>query len=185
MTPTAGYGRDARGGHNGRVEVEIRQAGVDDSAALAALQLRTALFAYASIFPTEAPRPTLDQLALDWERRLSGQHAPDAQGYLAVVSDQIAGGIMACADPGQPEIGHITRLYVDVPHWGQGIGTLLYHEAISYLRRLGYCEASLWVLEDNARARTWYERLGWICTGELKVAAQTHGINDVRYIRTL
>jgi ribosomal protein S18 acetylase RimI-like enzyme len=167
------------------MEVRIRQAGVDDSPAVAALQLRTALFAYASIFPAQAPRPTLDQLTLDWERRLTGRRAADARGYLAILRDQIAGVIMAGAAPDQLKIGHITRLYVDVPHWGQGIGTLLYEEAISHLRHLGCCEASLWVIEDNARARTWYERLGWICTGELQVATQTLDVNEVRYTRPL
>jgi len=59
-----------RGGHNESMEVRIRQARVDDSPALAALHLRTILFAYASIFPSEALRPYLGHLILDWERRL-------------------------------------------------------------------------------------------------------------------
>jgi hypothetical protein len=67
-----------RGGHNEAMEVRIRQARVDDSPALAALHLRTALFAYASIFPSEAPRPNLDHLILDWERRLGGLDIPNA-----------------------------------------------------------------------------------------------------------
>jgi hypothetical protein len=59
-----------RGGHDESMEVRIREAGVDDCPALAALHLRTALFAYGSIIPPEAPRPNLDHLILDWERRL-------------------------------------------------------------------------------------------------------------------
>jgi len=58
------------------MEVWVRQATVDEAPALAALQRRTALFAYASIFPPEAPQPDLDQMTLDWQRRLSGIHAP-------------------------------------------------------------------------------------------------------------
>jgi len=41
------------------MEVGIRQAVVEEATMLAALQRRTALFAHASIFPRDAPQPTL------------------------------------------------------------------------------------------------------------------------------
>ena len=171
--------------HNEPMDAKIRQASVDDAPALAALHLRTALFAYASIFPSDAPLPKLDHLTLDWKQRLGGRHGPNMRGYVAVVGDRLAGVVMAGADPDHLEMGHITRFYVDAPRWGQGIGSLLYEAAISHLRQLGYGQATLWVLEGNARARTWYERLGWTCTGERKVAAKTLGVDDVRYTRPL
>jgi RimJ/RimL family protein N-acetyltransferase len=34
-------------------------------------------------------------------------------------------------------------------------------EALERLRRLGFEEATLWVLEDNPRARRFYEIAGW------------------------
>jgi GNAT superfamily N-acetyltransferase len=171
--------------HNGPMEARICQASVDEAPALAALHLRTALFAYASIFPPEAPRPELDRLTLDWERRLRGLHAPNVRCFRANGGDHIAGVVMGGADPDHLEMGHITRFYVDPTHWGQGIGSLLYEAAISHLRQGAYGQASLWVLEGNVRARAWYERLGWTCTGERKVAAETNGIDDVRYITAL
>lgn len=97
-------------GHNEPMEVRIRQAGVDDRPELAALHLRTALFAYASIFPSEAPRPNLDHLTLDWERRLHGLHARNICCYVAAIGGQIAGVVVAGADPDHLEMGHITRL---------------------------------------------------------------------------
>ena len=175
----------AVGGQNELMEVSIRQARVDDCPPLAALHLRTALFAYRSIFPSDAPRPKQNDLTLDWERRLGGLHTPNVRGYVAAAVDQLAGVIVAGADPDHLEMGHITRFYVDAPHWGQGIGRLLYDAAVSHLRQVGYEQASLWVLEGNARARSWYERLGWTCTGERKVAAETIGVEDVRYTRSL
>jgi ribosomal protein S18 acetylase RimI-like enzyme len=175
----------AVGGHNEPMEVSIRQARIDDCPDVAALHLRTALFAYTSIFPSDAPRPKLDDLTLDWERRLGGLHSPNVRGYVAARGDHLAGVVVAGADPDHLEMGHITRFYVDAPDWGQGIGSLLYDAAISHLRQVGYVEASLWVLEGNARARAWYERLGWTCTGECKVAAETVGVEDVRYTKPL
>ena len=176
---------DRRRDHNALVEVQIRQARVDDAPDVAALHLRTALFAYASIFPPEAAPPELHHLMLDWEQRLAGGHVPNLRGFVAVTGDQISGVILAGADPERLEMGHITRFYVDAPQWGQGIGRLLYEAAVSHLMRAGYRQASLWVLEENARARAWYERLGWTCTGEHKVAEGTPGVDDVRYTRSL
>ena len=68
---------------------------------------------------------------------------------------------------------------------GRASGRLLFDAAISHLSHFGYRQASLWVLGRNARARSWYERLGWTCTGERERATETIGVEDVRYTRTL
>jgi len=167
------------------MRVRIRQATVDQAPALAALQRRTALFAYASIFPPEAPQPDLDRMTLDWQQRLNGIHSPNARGYLANVSNRLAGVIVACGDPSDPEFGHITRLYVDPQQWGQGVGGLLYEHAMNYLDLAGYEQASLWVLERNERARDWYERLGWTYTGQRKSVMDSAGVEDLRYTKLL
>jgi hypothetical protein len=57
---------------------------------------------------------------------------------------------------------------------------LLYDAAASHLRQVGYLQVIV-SLEGNARARSWYEWLGWTCTGEHKVVAETIGVEDVRY----
>jgi len=168
------------------MEVRVRPATVDEAPALAALQRRTALFAYASIFPPEAPLPDLDQMTLDWQRRLRGIHAPHTHGFAAeVAGDRLAGVIVACEDPDDCDFGHITRLYVDPREWGQGMGRSLYDRAIWYLTQTGYTRASLWVLAHNERARNWYERLGWTCTGQRKSVPESGGVEDLRYIRLL
>src|SRR5436190_11941140 len=50
--------------------VVLRDASVADAGALADLHRRTALHAYANIFPAEAPKPTVEMLMADWEARL-------------------------------------------------------------------------------------------------------------------
>ena len=172
-------------GENEAMEVVVRQAVVEDAPDLAALHLRTALIAYASIFPTESKPPTLEAMIFDWERRLQGLHGPNSRGFVALADGKPAGMVMAGADLDHHEIGHIARLYVDVPCWACGIGTLLHNEALSYLQQVPYHRVSLWVLEGNLRARRWYERLGWSCTGERKTASGTSGVEDVRYVKNL
>ena len=58
------------------MEIPIRRATGDEAPALAALQRRTALFAYASIFPPEAPQPDLDRMTLDWRSGSTGSIPP-------------------------------------------------------------------------------------------------------------
>jgi hypothetical protein len=95
------------------MEARIRQADVGEAPALAALQRRTYPIAYDSISSPEVPKPDFDQMTLDWHRRLSGHHSPDARAYVAEVGGLLVGVIVACGDPMEPEFGHITRLYVD------------------------------------------------------------------------
>ncbi len=125
-------------------------------------------------------------MTLDWQQRLTGIHSPDARGFAADVDGGLpAGVIVACGDPDDPDFGHITRLYVDPQKWGHGVGRSLYDSAVSYLVRTGYERASLWVLEGNERARRWYERLGWIGTGQRKSVLASAGVEDVRYTKVL
>lgn len=118
---------------------------------------------------------------------MSGTHAPNACGFVAETAGNplLAGVVLGSGDPDDTTLGHITRFYVDPNVWGNGVGGSLYETVISYLSSSGYAEASLWVLERNERVRGWYERLGWMCTGERKSVLQTAGIDDLRYIRVL
>ena len=52
--------------------------------------------------------------------------------------------------------------------WGSGAGSALMAPGIEALRASGYRDAILWVLEDNPRARRFYEREGWALDGGAK-----------------
>jgi RimJ/RimL family protein N-acetyltransferase len=54
------------------------------------------------------------------------------------------------------------------------------------LRRRGFTTATLWVLEDNPRARRFYEREGWVLDGEQREEEFLGvAISEVRYRITL
>ena len=160
--------------------VVLRDASAADSAALAELHRRTALHAYAHIFPPEAQTPTLESLVDDWQHRL--QRADPRHACAVAEHDTNAVGvIVAGTDPRDPSRGHLSRLYVDPPLWGRGIGTRLYERALEHLRAQGFSAASLWVLEANAHARRWYEQRGWTPTEDRVVTYATAGIEDIGY----
>jgi ribosomal protein S18 acetylase RimI-like enzyme len=168
-------------------DVRIRPAELGEAAELARLQLRTSLDAYAHIFPPEAPPPTHEDLLAMWEHWLGPDHAAGRRGFVAVVDsgdgdgDELVGVVLAGPDPDEPEVGHLARLYVAPEAWGDRIGTRLYDTAMTSMVEAGFSEATLWVLERNTRARSWYERLGWRPSGTRKATYAPGGIYDAGY----
>ena len=149
----------------------IRRGSVDEVNVLAALHLRTALDAYGHIFPPEAPPPTLAEVTDLWRRMF----ANGAAVFVAEHDGVVVGEVIATSD------GHLSRLYVDPDHWGQGLGAWLHDAAVNHLRSAGCATASLWVLEANDRARRFYERRGWRPNGRRKSTYEPAGIDDVGY----
>lgn len=65
--------------------------------------------------------------------------------------------------------GEVTGIYVAPEAWGRGGGLLLMDGARANLRAAGFATAGPWVIEDNLRARRFYERLGWTADGARRV----------------
>jgi GNAT superfamily N-acetyltransferase len=61
--------------------------------------------------------------------------------------------------------GELYAIYAIPEVWGDGPGPALLAAALDALRAGGFATASLWVLEDNPRARRFYEREGWTPDG--------------------
>ena len=104
-----------------------------------------------------------------------------ARAHVAVAGGRVLGVVLSGPDPEEPGAGHLARLYVDPACWGRGIGTQLYGAALRDLTDREFREATLWVLEANRRARSWYERLGWRLGDKRKTTYAPAGIDDVQY----
>jgi ribosomal protein S18 acetylase RimI-like enzyme len=92
--------------------------------------------------------------------------------------------------------GELYALYAHPQAWSTGVGRLLLEEARRRLTADGYTSMLLWVLEENARARAFYERHGLRPTGsrtllrlggarlpELQYAAPLRAVPDSRSAR--
>ena len=169
-------------GQDGRVSIRLVSGGRDDAPLVARLQIDAALAAYGRIFPASAPPPVFDEVLAEWRGRLGTVAGTRQTTLVAVDNGRIVGVVVAGPDPTRPDRGHVARFYVSPDRWGQGIGHRLYLGALGWLRRGDYREATLWVLERNDRARTWYERLGWRTTGETKTVYEPAGIVDLQYM---
>ena len=151
--------------------VEIRQADEDDARGIAEVRVRTWQKGYSDILPAEF----LDGLSIDagasrW-RDLLRAPTPDRRTWVAESAGQVIGFVTAgvARDEGMGALtGELYAIYVLPDCWDRGIGRTLITHAERQLKRQGFDEAVLWVLADNQRARTFYERARWHADGGTK-----------------
>lgn len=63
-------------------------------------------------------------------------------------------------------MGEIISIYLLPRYIGRGYGKQLLDSAIKNLGNSGYNEVFLWVLEENSHARRFYEKFGFVKSGE-------------------
>lgn len=135
----------------------VRRARADDAEALASVHIAAWQTAYRDIFPT-AFLDGLDELArARWFERIIGGGRP------VLVADTGMSVVGFCL-PGQsddPGWGEVHAIYVQPEHWGAGHGRALLTEGEGEIFAMGLTRAMLWVIEQNVRARSFYERQGW------------------------
>jgi ribosomal protein S18 acetylase RimI-like enzyme len=131
----------------------------------------------------------LPQRTTRWQTQILGAAAESRFVLVGEVDGNLAGWLSGgpCRDDGSEgsQLGEVYGCYVDPAYWRQGVGSALMTAA---LERLGaaYPQAVLWVLAENARARSFYEWHGWHADGARKmfeVAEERHP--EVRYCRDL
>lgn len=75
----------------------------------------------------------------------------------------------------------LEALYVRPAAWGSGVADELHAWAVAELRAAGVATARLWVLEENLRARRFYERHGWNADGTSRVVEFPPHPTDLGY----
>ena len=163
--------------------MHVRLATVDDARAIETIRVYTWRAAYRHVLPAEE----LDALPIDetrWARRI----AEPPEGWRIFVADDghnVFG--FACTGPSRDErgVGELYAIYVEPSSWSTGAGRALIERAEEELAAV-YEQATLWVLEDNPRARGFYERAGWTLDGGRK-AEERLGVRapEVRYRKRL
>jgi len=163
----------------------VRRARPEDAAAIAAIHVRTWQAAYEHVFGAER-LAGLDpeRRRLGWERALSER--VDEEDVFVAEED---GDVVAFASSGpardEPGEGELYAIYALPQAWGGEAGAELMLATLDALRGRGFPGALLWVLEDNPRARRFYEREGWtLDTAEWARKVEPHlGVDvvEVRY----
>jgi GNAT superfamily N-acetyltransferase len=147
--------------------VRIRPARRGDEEVLLAVQRSSSQAALGHVFPPERyPFPD-DAVGESWAELL---RRDGITTLIAEVAGRPAG--LVTWSP-----AWLHRLFVVPEQWGSGLAAGLHDEAVGALAR----PCHLWVLEQNARARRFYERRGWRADGERQPADFAPWPTELRY----
>jgi RimJ/RimL family protein N-acetyltransferase len=133
------------------VTLAIRPSGRDEAETQLAVQRAASLAGMAHIFPADAPYP--DDAVLENWRAFPGTVLLAEQDGAAVG----VAGIDAC---------WLHGLYVVPEAWGSGVALALHGAALAAMPDCA--EVKLWALDENGRARRFYEKHGWRRNGETR-----------------
>ena len=149
----------------------LRNARSGEAEALAQLQEESAVAGFSNVFPPgRYPFPRQEVLE-SWRELL-------ARDDVATVVADDAGELLGFA---VVRLEWLERLYTHPDAWGRGVGSRLHDESLRLARELGSTRCSLWVLEANERARSFYERRGWQLNGDRRVVPFPPHPIDVGY----
>ena len=155
----------------------IRRARSGDEAGLARVHVEGWRWGFRGLLP-EDYLAGLDQQACQrrWQHMI-GVDVRHRETWLALRVGQVVGfcgfGVSRTSGPGQGE-GELFSLYLCEEWAGKGIGRALCAAALERMQARGARRGVLWVLEDNARARRFYDLAGWRADG----ARRQHPLAD-------
>jgi tRNA dimethylallyltransferase len=153
----------------------VRPARPDEADELLRVQRQASLAGLAHIYPPDRyPFPD-EAIRTRWQEALEG-------GRTSVVVAERAGEVFGFAAWTE---GRLDGLYVLPDAWGNGVAARLHDEALRGIAAAGRSTARLWVLEDNARARRFYERRGWRPDGTDRVVPFPPHPLDLGYRKNL
>ena len=81
----------------------------------------------------------------------------------------------------EPTDGEIYAIYVHPDYWGTPITGMAIRFCVDRLTELGYSRLFIWVLEQNIRARRFYEKHGFLPDGKSKEIEVGETLIEIRY----
>lgn len=166
-------------------EVVVRDVTPRDVPAVTRLQVASWRVAYAGIIP--AAYLAAMSAAEREQRHLARVTDPEPRSAYLLAEDggRIVGmtnvGPARDGDLDPSATGEIRAMYADPADWSTGVGAALMRAALDHLTGSGFTAVTLWVLEDNARARRFYERWRFCADGARQVVELGAPVAEVRY----
>jgi GNAT superfamily N-acetyltransferase len=162
--------------------MDVRAATEADADAIERVRVRAWRVAYRHVFPPAE----LDAMRIDgtrWRDRLSGP--PEGWTILVAGDAEVIGFTALGPSRDGAPVGELYAIYVDPEAWSTGAGRALIQATEAVLAE-EFDEATLWVLEENPRARRFYEAFGWTADGGRQFF-ERYGVRapEVRYRKAL
>lgn len=151
----------------------------DDRTAISEVYEESWKYAYKGIIPKDY----LDSIPKGrWALNLDN---PDMKTLVCVENGRIVGTSSFCKSRFEQfnGWGEVVSIYLLPDYMGKGYGKLLMESVITELERQGYGDVFLWVLEENIRARRFYEQFGFSLTEDyLDDNIGGKDLREVRYV---
>lgn len=134
----------------------------DDRRQLSRIYEQSWKYAYRGIVPSSYLDSIPEGRWADWRGR---------DTLVAVDGGALVGTASVCPSrfPDKEGYGEIVSIYFLPDYMGKGYGGALLRAAVEALASMGYRDIFLWVLEENRRARRFYEKHGFRADGGVMV----------------
>jgi ribosomal protein S18 acetylase RimI-like enzyme len=165
--------------------VDVRKATAQDASAIAFVHVRSWQVAYRGHMPDEF----LDGLDVEKRTKMWRELTQEPDKIIFVAEDR-EGNIVGFSALGpsrdadaNPNTAEVAAIYVHPEKWKKGIGRALLSASLDQVRTREFDQITLWVLEANQRARSFYEAFGFVQDGAMKDDDQwkNFAIREVRY----
>jgi ribosomal protein S18 acetylase RimI-like enzyme len=167
--------------------VNIRYANKDDAQAFGLIYSQSYQAAFRGIIPDKILNDVFSP-----EKRSEGLLRELSTGsHISAIlfKDDIAAGILTYGSSKDIDLNNsyieILRIYIQPSYWGQNLGAELMAWGLDKLQQQGCAKVTLWVIEENMRARKFYEKLGFVQDGVTRTINVGKDIKDLRYIKSL
>jgi RimJ/RimL family protein N-acetyltransferase len=158
----------------------VRPATAADARAVAEVRFASWRETYGRLLPPDV----WDRVDLDaWTARHAQRFSSGRQPTLVAETGGAVRAFAAygpCRDDDLPGAGEVYAIYAHPDDWSTGLGRALLPAAVE---AVGVTPVVLWVLEDNPRARRFYELAGFVADGARKQADMLGGVQlpEIRY----
>ena len=136
-------------------------------------------YAYSDIIP----RPYLDSIPDgQWANKLDN---PEWFTLVCIEDGKYVGTSSFCKSrfESYPDAGEVISIYFLPEYIGKGYGKKLLKTVLSELQKKGFNEVFLWVLEENNRARHFYENIGFVNSGDYRDdCIGGKDLKEIRYV---
>ena len=166
------------------MEINIRKVLPTEAYEYAACHIACWQAAYRGIMTDEyLDNMSAEKMAEDTRQALSN---PGVYRFYCVELDRKMIGRLVVSksrDEDKPDAGEIAAMYLAGEYWDKGYGRKMMDFSIKEIKKMGYDEAFLWVLEENSRARKFYEKCGFEFDGAKKETNIDKPLAHMRYVR--
>jgi L-amino acid N-acyltransferase YncA len=167
--------------------LNVRYATIQDAKAIATVHV----YSWQTVYRGHIPDNILDNLSCDGREKSWKLLLENHSRVLLLEEDKnIFGFISFCPsrdqDADSTVVAEISALYLSPDKWRKGYGKLLCNTALNEIKKSGYHQVTLWVLDGNHQARKFYANMGFVSNGDFKLDQRDgYTLHEVRYQKIL